>query len=81
MQKAFVNGKVYVEKGVYVQAVLVKDGMIEAVGTNEEVLESAKAGGGDFEKVDCEGRTVIPGLNDSHMHLLTSNLKWSFWSC
>ena len=69
MQKAFVNGKVYVEKGVYVQAVLVKDGMIEAVGTNEEVLESAKAGGGDFEKVDCEGRTVIPGLNDSHMHL------------
>lgn len=68
MQKAFVNGKVYIEKGVYSQAILVDDGIIKAVGTDEEIL--ALAGScGDFEKVDCGGRTVIPGLNDSHMHL------------
>ncbi|MBQ8562348.1 MAG: amidohydrolase family protein, partial [Firmicutes bacterium] len=68
MQKAFVNGKVYIEKGVYSQAILVDDGIIKAVGTDEEIL--ALAGScGDFEKVDCGGGTVIPGLNDSHMHL------------
>jgi len=69
MKRAFVNAKIYVEKGVYAQALLVKDGMIEAVGSDEEVLAAAEAGGGDFEKVDCGGRTIIPGLNDSHMHL------------
>ncbi len=68
MKKVFFNGKVYVEKGVYAEAILVEDGMIKAVGTDDEVLEQA-AGWGDFEKVDCGGRTVIPGLNDSHMHL------------
>ena len=70
MQKAFINGKVYVEKGMYAQAILVKDGMIQAVGADEEILQLAEEkDGGDLEKVDCGGRTVIPGLNDSHMHL------------
>lgn len=69
MKKVFYNGKVYVEKGVYAQAFLVEDGMIERVGTDEAVLAAAEAGGMDFEKVDCGGRTIIPGLNDSHMHL------------
>ncbi len=68
MKKVFYNGKVYVEKGVYAEAILVEDGMIKAAGTDDEMLEQA-AGWGDFEKVDCGGRTVIPGLNDSHMHL------------
>ena len=65
--KAFYNAKVYVEKGAYAQAVLVEDGIIKAVGTNEEILANA---GDECEKYDCEGRTMIPGLNDSHMHLL-----------
>lgn len=70
MKKVFFNAKVYVEKGVYVQAVLAEDGIIRAVGTNEEVLGAADADGLPYEKVDCGGRTMLPGLNDSHMHLL-----------
>jgi len=76
MKTVLFNGKVYVEKGVYAQAVLIEDGIISAVGTDEEILakaeliDDADASGG-FEKIDCEGRTVIPGLNDSHMHLLS----------
>lgn len=84
MKTVFYNAKVYVEKGVYAQAVLIEDGIIRAVGTDEEVMAAANAGGGeradcrDFagdsavadEVVDCEGRTVIPGLNDSHIHLM-----------
>ena len=60
------NGKVYVEKGDFREAVLVEDGIIAMVGSNEEILEAA----GDAKKIDCEGRTVIPGINDSHMHIL-----------
>lgn len=70
MKKVFFNAKVYVEKGVYAQAVLAEDGIIRAVGTNEEVLAVAEADGLPYEKVDCGGRTMLPGLNDSHMHLL-----------
>ena len=77
MKTVLYNGKIYVEKGQYVRAVLIEDGMIQMVGTDEEVLAAAEARTGgeadseDFaEKIDCEGRTVIPGLNDSHMHLM-----------
>ncbi|MBQ4577385.1 MAG: amidohydrolase family protein, partial [Firmicutes bacterium] len=46
------------------QAVGIKDGKICFVGTNEEAaaLEAA-------EKVDLEGKTVLPGFNEGHMHL------------
>ena len=67
MKKALYNAKVYVEKGVYARAVLVEDGLIKAVGTNEEILTEA---GADAERIDCEGRTLIPGLNDSHLHFM-----------
>ena len=70
MKKVFFNAKVYVEKSVYAQAVLAEDGIIRAVGTDEEVLAAADADGLPYEKVDCGGRTMLPGLNDSHMHLL-----------
>ena len=60
------NAKVYVEKGVYAQAVLTDGGRIVKVGTNEEVL-ALKKDGDDIR--DCGGKTLIPGLNDTHMHL------------
>ncbi len=74
MKTIFLNGKIYVEKGVYAQAVLVDENRIAAVGTDEEVLAAA---GADFdgEKIDCEGRTVIPGLNDSHLHLMLLGMQ------
>lgn len=61
------NGKIYVERDCFAQAVYAEDGVIRLVGTNEEVLTAA---GADARVLDCGGRTVIPGLNDSHMHLL-----------
>ena len=67
MKKVLHNARVYVEKGVYAQAVLVEDGLIAKVGTDEEVL---KAAGSDAEITDCGGKTLIPGLNDSHLHFM-----------
>ena len=66
MKSVLFNGKIYVEKGCFAQALLQEDGIITVVGTNEEVLAAA----GDAQRSDCQGKTVIPGLNDSHMHVL-----------
>ena len=64
---AFLNGKVYVDAGHFEQAVLQENGVIKAVGSNGEILALCDW---ETEKIDCGGKTVIPGLNDSHMHLL-----------
>lgn len=60
------NAKVYVEKGVYKEAVLIEEGRIKKVGSNDEVLELACD---CTQVIDCEGKTLVPGLNDTHMHL------------
>lgn len=47
------------------QAVLVRDDRIEWVGMDAD----APAGSAD-RVIDCGGATLIPGLNDAHIHLL-----------
>lgn len=66
------NGKIYVEKGTYEQAMVVENGYIRAVGANEAMEDLAGAGA---EVIDCGGRTVIPGFNDSHIHLMLYGTK------
>ena len=67
----FYNAKVYVEKGVekgvYADALYQEDGIIRLVGGDKQVLTAA---GPDAEAIDCKGRTIVPGFNDSHMHLV-----------
>jgi predicted amidohydrolase YtcJ len=48
-----------------VEAMAIRDGVITAVGTNAEVLKSA---GPDTQQFDLRGKTVLPGLIDSHVH-------------
>lgn len=67
MEKVLFNAKVYVEKGDYRQAVLIEDDLIKAVGSDEKILSMSKA---EAEVIDCKGRTLIPGLNDSHLHFM-----------
>ena len=49
------------------EAFAVLDGRFAAVGTEEEI--SAAFPGGAAEVVDLEGKTVLPGFNDNHIHL------------
>lgn len=65
MKTILCHAKVYLEKGSYAQAVLVEDGLHKKVGSDEEILRSGEDGA---QIIDCRGRTLIPGLNDSHMH-------------
>ncbi len=62
------NGKVVtVDKNFSIaQAVAIRDGKFLAVGKNANIL--ALAGRGTL-KIDLKGKTVIPGLIDSHNHM------------
>ncbi len=56
------------------QAVAVKDGRILAVGGNAEIEGLA---GPNTQRVALNGRTVIPGIFDSHNHLMEVGAKLS----
>ncbi len=58
----------------FAEAVAVKDGRISAVGTDEEIL---RLRGPETKVIDGNGRTVIPGLNDSHMHPIRGGLNYN----
>ncbi|HZW49973.1 MAG TPA: amidohydrolase, partial [Bacillota bacterium] len=60
------HGNIYVQQGQFVEALLIEDNLIQMIGSNEEVLNHAPKG---VTRIDLEGRTVLPGFNDSHMHL------------
>lgn len=49
-----------------VQALAVRDGKIVAIGNNSKIRALAGKG---TQLVDLNGRTVLPGLNDSHVHI------------
>ncbi len=53
------------EKFTVTQAVAVRDGKIVAVGSNDDVL---KLKGSKTRVIDAGGKTVLPGLYDSHVH-------------
>ena len=64
--KIFINAKAYTleAEGVCKEAIVIKDGKFAYVGTNEEALANYDA----KEIIDLEGKTVLPGMGDSHMH-------------
>lgn len=63
------NAKVFTSDpgGLWAQAVAIEGHAIQAVGSDAEVLALA---GPETEIRDLGGRTVIPGLNDAHVHAL-----------
>jgi predicted amidohydrolase YtcJ len=48
------------------EALAVKNGRIQAVGARGDVESLAGPG---TERIDLEGRTLVPGFNDSHVHV------------
>jgi predicted amidohydrolase YtcJ len=58
----------------FVEAVAIEDGKIGALGTGEEIL---RLRGQSTNVIDCGGRTIIPGLNDSHMHPIRGGLNYN----
>lgn len=65
----FINGTIYTvdSRNPKVEAVAVKDGLIQAVGTSDEINAFV---GNDTEVIDLAGKTMTPGLIESHAHLM-----------
>ena len=74
MDRIFYNGQIKTLDDQYpmVSAVAVKNGIVMAVGSDEEMKALA---GPATEMVDLKGAFMCPGLIDSHMHLLLLSNK------
>ena len=57
-----------------VQAIAIRDGKFLAVGSEGEVRAAV---GSAPEVIDAKGRRVIPGLIDSHMHIIRGGLNFN----
>jgi len=64
------NGKIVTVDSSFsiVQALAIKDGKLIAVGSNADALALR---GPNTKVLDLAGKTVIPGLQDSHIHFLS----------
>jgi predicted amidohydrolase YtcJ len=70
-----INGKIVTLDGssAVKEAVAVKEGVIVAVGTDGEMR---RWNGPQTREINLGGRTVIPGLIDSHIHATVAGLNW-----
>jgi predicted amidohydrolase YtcJ len=58
----------------FVEAVAISGGKISAAGKNEDIFRLREAG---TQVLDAQRRTVIPGLNDSHIHPIRGGLNYN----
>ena len=70
----YYNGKIVTlwPRAPVAQAVLVRENRFASVGSNDEVLKLAGSGA---RRIDLKGRTVLPGLIDSHTHPIGAALS------
>jgi len=63
-----IHGHIYTgnPKAPWAQALAISGTRIDAVGTDQEILGKKQA---KTEVIDLQGRTVIPGISDSHTHM------------
>lgn len=63
-----INGKIFTndKENAYAEAVAIKGEMIIATGSSEEI--SSMAHEGKTRVIDAQGRLVLPGFNDAHVH-------------
>jgi predicted amidohydrolase YtcJ len=70
------NGKVATleKRNPFAEAVAIQDGRLLAVGSEKEIQAYR---GENTQVIDANRRTVIPGLNDSHLHLIRGGLNFN----
>ncbi len=61
-------------QGSFAAAVAIQDGRFMAVGSDQEAMAYRRP---TTRVIDVGGRTVIPGLNDSHIHVIRGGLTFN----
>ncbi|MGC4042012.1 MAG: amidohydrolase [Flavobacterium sp.] len=71
------NGKIATmdKKSEFVEAMAIKDGIILDTGASKTILSNYK--GTATQLLDAKGKTIIPGLNDSHIHVIREGLNYN----
>jgi predicted amidohydrolase YtcJ len=57
-----------------ITAVAIKDGKFMAVGSDSTIMEFAAE---ETKIIDLQNRRVVPGINDSHIHLIRGGLNYN----
>jgi predicted amidohydrolase YtcJ len=72
----FFNGRITtLDRGnPHADAIAVRAGLVLAVGPRDEILQHATP---STTCIDLKGRRVIPGLNDSHTHMIRGGLNYN----
>ena len=78
-ERLYFNGKIYTvdEEHPWAEAMLVKDGIITAIGSDESVQDLASD---EAVSINLRGSMVMPGIHDVHMHPLeaaSSNFQFT----
>lgn len=70
------NGKIYshVPENKGATAVAIKDGKFIAVGTDSDIMTFSKE---STQIIDLKQKRVVPGINDSHIHLIRGGLNYN----
>lgn len=77
--RLFLNGRFYLgEPGRYAEALACVDGRIAALGNCAEIEAAFPSAS---TKIDLAGKTIWPGLTDSHLHLLLLGQRLSAIDC
>ncbi|MFG1946672.1 amidohydrolase [Nonomuraea sp. NPDC048826] len=71
MNILFRGGRVFTAQGGFAESVLVRDGVIAAVGAERELAAQAPR----HETVDLDGGLLTPGFTDAHMHPVQAGLE------
>ncbi len=58
----------------FVSSIAIKNGLIFDVGSQEKIFQYKND---NTKMIDVNGRTVIPGLNDSHIHVIRAGLNYN----
>jgi predicted amidohydrolase YtcJ len=70
------NGRVHTLEATsrVVSSIAIRDGKVVALGSDRD---TARYQGANTQVIDLDRRVVVPGLNDSHMHLINGGLQYN----
>jgi len=73
--KAYINGSIHTfdESLTIVDSILVKEGVIQLVGSQADVLENADE---SIKIIDLQGRMMMPSFHDAHAHPIWNGMDF-----
>ncbi|MDB3990234.1 amidohydrolase [Gammaproteobacteria bacterium] len=73
--KAYINGSIHTfdENLTVTKSILVKDGVIELVGSQADVIKNTDE---SIEIVDLQGRMMMPSFHDAHAHPIWNGMDF-----